>query len=87
MSCFISVLTNPTSPRSNANSSFKKDLIDIFKFNLLRSVDELIKLIFGFITLTFYSNCFKSSKIFVFWNFKSKLGLIVLTLFWIVELK
>ena len=44
MSCFISVLTNPTSPRCNANSSFKKDLIDIFKFNLLRSVDELLKL-------------------------------------------
>ena len=77
MSCFISVLTNPTSPRCNANSSFKKDLIDIFKFNLLRSVDELLKLIFGFVTLTFNSNFFKSSKIFIFWNSKSKLGLIV----------
>ena len=31
MSCFISVLTNPTSPRCNADSFLKKDLIDIFK--------------------------------------------------------
>ena len=51
MNCFISVLASPTSPRCNANSSFKKDLIDIFKFNLLRSVDVLLKLIFGFVTL------------------------------------
>jgi len=66
MSCFISIFDNPTSPRCNANSFFKKDLTDIFKFNLLRSVDVLLKLIFGFVTLTFNSNFFKSSKIFVF---------------------
>ena len=53
MNCFISVLTNPTSPRCNANSSFKKDLIDIFKFNLLRSVDELLKINFWFCNFNF----------------------------------
>ena len=61
MNCFISVLASPTSPRCNANSSFKKDLIDIFKFNLLRPIVVLLILISGFITLTFNSNCFKSN--------------------------
>ncbi len=38
---------------------FKKDLIDMFKFNLLKSVDVLLNLIIGFVILTFNSNFFK----------------------------
>ena len=38
----------------------------MFKFNLLKSVDVLLNLIIGFVILTFNSNFFKSSKIFIF---------------------
>ena len=77
----MSVLNSPISPLCNANSFFKKDLIDIFKFNLLRTVDVLFKIILGFFALTFISNFFKSNKILVLSNSKFKLEFNILILF------
>ena len=55
----MSVLANSISPCCNANSSFKKDLIDIFKFNLLKSIEVSLKLIFGLLIFVIVKNQIK----------------------------